>query len=483
MSPERRAALVALAHRRDAPQWVRDRLDGHLWSKQIEVARSVAANRYTAVPSAHQTGKSHLAALLACWWLSTRPTGEGFVVTTAPTSAQVESILFRYIRQHHQAGGLKGEVTGGSVPLWKIDGEIVAMGRSVKDNDPAAFQGIHARRVLVIIDEAGGVSPMIWAAVDSLVANDDSRVLAIGNPDTPDTAFARACAPGSGWNTIQISGLDTPNLTGEPIPDYLAPLLMSANWPDERAKRWGPKSSLYMSKVLGEFPEAADDTLISATQVRAAQKRDLSGEMIADPGRYGWDIARLGSDETVGYLNRGGVVRRIYARHRQTTDVTTGDIAAELAKHPRRTSKVDSVGVGAGVFDALRAQGHQVQGFEAGNQASRHDRFVNQRAEAWWSLRTLFEAGLVDIDPDDDELAAQLQAPRWWREPSGRMRLESKAEMAKRGVASPDRADAVVMAFLRPVAVVQDDAATDAHPRTELDPDMAPAGYGVDPYE
>lgn len=478
-------------HINDPVGWVQERLGEHLWSRQREIAESVRDNRYTAVESAHDTGKSFIASRLVAWWLESHAPGDAFAVTTAPTQTQVETILWREIGRAHTKGNLSGRITGGSVPSWKRStGEIVGYGRKPQDlsnqeEAAAAFSGIHARFVLVILDEADGIPRWLWDAVDTLATNESARVLAIGNPDAPDSHFAKVAAPGSGWTVHNISAFDTPAFTGERVPEQLLEVLVSLDWVQERAHRWGVRSSLYLSKVLGQRPESDEHTIIPAAEVRAAQKRDLSGEMIDDPGRYGWDIARLGSDETVGYLNRGGVVRRVYARHRQTTDVTTGDIAAELSKHPLRTSKVDSVGVGAGVFDALLAQGHQVQGFEAGARAGRHDRFIDQRAEAWWSLRSLFEAGLVDIDPDDDELAAQLQAPRWWREPSGRMRLEPKDAMAKRGVASPDRADAVVMSFLRPVAIVEEDEPPDAHPQSAAaDPDLLPPDeHGVDPYE
>ena len=132
----------------------------------------------------------------------------------------------------------------------------MAYGRKPADYDPAAFQGIHARYVLVIIDEAGGVPKSIFDAVDAvdaLATNIDARVVAVGNPDDPASHFATIYKPGSGWHVETISALDTPACTGEEVPAELLPLLVSPEWVEERKLRWGVTSPIYQSKVLGEF--------------------------------------------------------------------------------------------------------------------------------------------------------------------------------------------------------------------------------------
>jgi hypothetical protein len=108
-----------------------------------------------------------------------------FVVTTAPTTAQVEAILWRYIGGAHRTGILPGRVTLDA--KWYIGQELVAYGRKPADYDQAAFQGIHARYVLVIIDEAGGVPKSIFDAVDALATNVHARVVAVGNPDVSES--------------------------------------------------------------------------------------------------------------------------------------------------------------------------------------------------------------------------------------------------------------------------------------------------------
>jgi hypothetical protein len=117
----------------------------------------------------------------------------------------------------HRKAGLPGRTTLDA--KWYIGNELVAYGRKPADYDPAAFQGIHARYVLVIIDEAGGVPTSIFDAVDALATNVDARVVAVGNPDDPASHFAVICKPGSGWHVETISAFDTPAYTGEKVPE------------------------------------------------------------------------------------------------------------------------------------------------------------------------------------------------------------------------------------------------------------------------
>jgi hypothetical protein len=84
------------------------------------------------------------------------------------------------------------------------------------------------------------------------------------------------------------------------------------------------------------------------------------------------------------------------------------------------------------------------------------ERFVDARAEAHWSLRELFESGQIDIDQFDDKLASQLGAMKWKLASKGKIRVESKEEMRKRGVPSPDRGDALMMVFAIAARVVVD---------------------------
>src|SRR5215218_7234643 len=278
-------------------------------------------NRYSAFKASHDVSKSHTMSRLALWWIDVHPRGEAFVVTTAPTTPQVEAILWRYMGNAHKKGGLPGRITLDA--KWYIGNELAAYGRKPADYDPAAFQGIHARYVLVIIDEAGGVPKSIFDAVDALATNVHARVVAVGNPDDPASHFATICKPGSGWAVKRISAFDTPAYTGEEVPEELLPRLVSPEWVDERKKRWGVTSPIYTSKVLGEFPDISDDRLIMPKWIEAAQARTIKRN-----GRsaLAWDIARFGEDETVGMRREGGWVRVQRAHSKADTMTTTGHI-------------------------------------------------------------------------------------------------------------------------------------------------------------
>jgi hypothetical protein len=436
----------------DPVGWIASK-GGFMWSKQREVADSLVANRYTAVHSCHGTGKSFDASALACWWLDVHPQGEAFVVTTAPTWQQVHAILWREMRKLHKRAGTPGRLTLDA--RWYMgdpgrkggtsDEELVAYGRKPSDYDQAAFQGIHARYVLVIIDEACGVPKLLYDAVDSLVTNDNSRVLAIGNPDDPSSQFREVTKPGSGWNTIHIGYEDTPAFTGEEVPEWLLELLISAQWVEERKVRWGEDSPTYCSKVLGLFPDISDDTLLSPGLLLQCQLNELKG---IDKGQFGADIARMGADETCVYRNRGGKIRLVYSKHKQDTTKTTNAFTKLLKDTFKEVPmQVDADGLGAGVYDNLRSANLPVVEFRGGHKPIDSKRFLNKRAETYWNFKELCEAGEIDLPSDatDSDLMAQLGSIKWDLNSKGLIYMESKEDMKKRGLPSPDRADACVM--------------------------------------
>ena len=230
------------------------------------------------------------------------------------------------------------------------------------------------------------------------------------------------------------------------MPDALRHLLPTPEWVDDAAKRWGTGSPLYISKVLGEFPEVGDNTLISPALIKAAQDRELAP--IGD-NTLGVDVARFGTDQTVMLHRRGPVARIVRTIASSPTTQTAGEVLALAKRHGCR-AQVDGVGVGGGVVDMLREMGADVHDLQAGSAAADSERFVNARAEWYWGLRERFEQGDIDIDPADDDLASQLGAIRFEYTSRGQIKIESKDDMAKRGMPSPDRADALMLAYATP---------------------------------
>lgn len=440
---------------RDPARWIRETLGEHLWSKQREILDALQTYRRVAVKACHESSKSFTAARSGAWWIAGHPPGEARIVTTAPSGPQVSSILWAEIEKAHRRGDLPGRITLGNSPRWMIGQEEVGQGRKPADYVDVAkartgFQGLHARYLLGIIDEADGIPLWLWQAFETMATNETSKLLAIGNPDDPTSHFAKVCAPGSGWHVITISALDTPNFTGEQVPEQLRESLISKRWVEGQIAAYGLESNYVQSKCFGEFGENSSEAIITPRMVREAHSRDLSGKAVKDHGRYGMDVARSGDDETVTYWNRGGMVRLVDAWREGLDGPEAAErIGRQLA--PDRLIQVDATGLGWSVFDALNHGDYRnpVQAFEGGRSAFDPTRYENLSTEAWWAVREAMQAGLLDLDPADEVLAAQLQSRKWKETPLGRIAVEKKDAMAKRGVKSPDRADAFVLSVFK----------------------------------
>lgn len=438
----------------DPVGWIVDKLGEYPWSKQRAIATSVRDNRRTAVPSAHETGKSWLAARIISWWLTVHKPGEAFAVTTAPSASQVRAILWREINRAHRKGLLPGRT---NQTEWWIGDELVGFGRKPADYSPTAFQGIHAKYVLVVLDEACGIPVEIWRAANSLVANTYGRMLAIGNPDDPTSHFASICGPDSGWIVIPVSAFDTPNFTGEWVPDDLRPLLVSDIYTEELARDVGVDSPIYLSKALGQFPENAANGVVPLSMVRSCQHldRDWTYEQQV-PVELGMDVG-AGGDQTVLRERRGPVAGRSWRRNTPNwADAVAIALQAILETGARRI-KIDTIGIGWGVvgrLKELRKEGRHscdVIGVNVGSSPTNPERFPRLRDQLWWEIaRELSRAKAWDLAAVDDTTVNQLIAPQWQPDSAGRIHVEPKAKTIERLKRSPDDADALILAFYTP---------------------------------
>lgn len=440
----------------DPAQWVRDRLGEHPWSKQVEIMESVRDHRHTAVHSCHDTGKSYTAARLAAWWLDSHAPGEAFVVTTAPTGAQVKAILWREINRAHRKGNLIGRV---NQLEWWIGSEMVAFGRKPADYSPQAFQGIHQRYVLVIIDEAGGVPKTMWDAVETLATNEFARVLAIGNPDDPSSQFYNVCQPGSGWSVIHVAYDMTPAFTGEDVPASLLHDLISPVWVEERKKMWGEASPLYASKVLGVFPEYAMDTVIPLPMVRALQKRE-DWPVEQDPvSELGIDVG-AGGDKTVIRHRLGRTPGEQWTDHTADPSNVVAKAMVAIRETKATRAKIDVIGIGWGVAGWLEEKLQEqridceVVRVNVGEGSSDPSRFPKLRDEIWWMGRELTQDAGWDLRNIDDETLGQLIAPKYKPDTAGRTKVEKKDETRERLGRSPDNADSLLLAFYEAPRIV-----------------------------
>ncbi len=435
----------------DPVGFITNRLGEHVWSTQREIATAVRDHRRVAVPSAHAVGKSFIAARLCAWWIASNPPGESFVVTTAPTSRQVRAVLWREINRAHSRGHLLGHT---NQTEWWIGNEMVAFGQKPADYDPAGFQGIHARRVLVILDEAGGIPSTIYQAANSLAANDLSRILAIGNPDDPQSHFAMVCKPDSGWHVIRVNGLESPNFTDEKVPDTLRDLLIGPTYVAETlADGGGEDSPLYVSKVLGLFPENASNGVVLLSWVRACQRIEAEP---GEPVELGMDVG-AGGDETNIRERRGMKAGRKW--NKRTPDFADAvSMAVDAIRETGATRiKVDSIGIGWGVVARLREVlselgiNCEVVAVNVGVASSSPDKFPRLRDQLWWEIgRELSRSGGWDLTDVDETTIAQLIAPKYQRDSSGRIKIEPKQDTIKLLGRSPDDADALQLAYYVP---------------------------------
>lgn len=438
----------------DPASWVRDRLGQMVWSKQREIMESVRDHRKTAVRSCHGAGKSHVASLVVSWWLDAHPPGEAFVVTTAPTSAQVRAILWRYIRRMHKSAGLPGRV---NQVEWLIDEELVAFGRKPADADESAFQGIHAPYVLVVLDEACGIPESLWIGAEAITTGPWCRILAIGNPDNSATHFYKVSQPGSGWNAVRISAYDTPNFTGEKVPEIVAVSLISKEWVEEKKTEWGTENALFRSKVEGEFTLDAADTVVRSSDVATCRTDTEAVYSPADlsPVELGVDVGG-GLDETVVRERRGILAGREWRIRTDRPEKIAPLVLRALRESGATAVKIDSIGVGFGVIGELRnaakrgEHSARIIGVNVSENPRDKKKFANLRAEMWWTIgRELSAQGGWDLSRMDngDITAAQLLVPRWELDTKGRIIVEPKDKIRERIGRSPDNADALLLAY------------------------------------
>lgn len=423
-------------------------LDERPWSIQARIAELVRDHPQVAVPSCFGSGKDWIAARLVAWWVSTN----GIAVTTADTYRQVRDILWRELRKAHSRGGLPG-----TIPLvesrWEVPGTgAFAIGIKPEDYNPEGLQGIHGRRVLVVLDEANGIGAPLWEATKGLVVNAESRILAIGNPHEPQGPFFEACRAQT-WTVQHISVFDTPNFTGEPVPEKAQHELVSPFWLEQRRAEGLEGTPWWQAKVLGQFPDTASNAVIPLAWIEDARQRPHQ----SDAREWaGLDVARFGDDDTALIAGNGNGPWEVTIRHGHDTMEVAGMAMAYL--HARRgTVAVDVIGVGAGVADRIREQRPPGAVLDVNvGAAPDHDADLlqNLRAQLWWDARLALDPkapeplSLSRLDePAYQRLRAELTAPTYRMTSGGKVQVESKDEMKARGLPSPDLADAFCLAL------------------------------------
>jgi hypothetical protein len=440
----------------DPVKWAKQRCNIHLWSIQQEIAASIAVNKRTAVQSAHGLGKSYLAATMSAWWVDTHSPDETMVVTTAPSLDQVHAILWEEIRGIHSRASLPGVVQ--RTDRWLVGDRLVGMGRKPPDHSESSFQGIHRKYVLVILDEACGIPEWLWTAVETITTADTCRILAIGNPDDPNSHFRQLCKPAPGWETFKISCMDSPNFTGEEVPPELSALLTTKTWVEDRAAEWGTDNPLYIAKVLGEFPSDHPWSVVRLSDIYACRIGTPRTKEEMLPVELGIDVGG-GGDETIIRERRGMKAGREWKEHSDKPEKISRLVLHAIKETGATCIKIDSIGIGAGLVGEMRnlkETGHhsaKVVGVNVSEKARAPDKYYNLRSQLWWDCgRLAAEDRAFDLSEMEnaDATVAQLLEPRYEHDLKGRVRVEAKDEIRKRIGRSPDNADAFLLAYYQP---------------------------------
>lgn len=313
--------------------------------------------------------------------------------------------------------------------------DAFAVARVASKDNPQAMAGFHAKFLMFLVDEASAVSEAAYEVAMGALSTEGAIAVLAGNPSKASGFFhATHTRLRDTWNVSRVSSEDVPTARGH-IEDVIA--------------TYGKESNAYRVRVLGEFPTSDDTTVIPLHLVEAAVGRQVA-PMRVQP-IWGVDPARFGDDRSAFAIRRGNVLLKpIEVFKNLDTMQLAGRIAhaydaVDVDDRPHEIL-VDVIGIGAGVVDRLDEIGLPVRGINVAEAPSVDDQFMRLRDELYWKMRKWFEARDCAI-PDDQALIAELTAPGYDFTSSGKLIVESKKDMKKRGLRSPDLADAFMLTF------------------------------------
>ena len=439
------------------------------WGKQRDILSAIAHNRKVAVRSCNGAGKTFTAAVAVLWWLMSYD--NAIVITTAPSERQVKELLWREIRQLYMP---RRDTIGGKLTRTRLDFASNRYAYGFSTNTEDRFQGFHSGNILVIVDEASGVDEFIYYAISGILTTQNAKLLLIGNPHGLAGTFYDAFHKNrKGYHTVHISAFDTPAFTEagitanniadmeypdpvdeetaddeqpHPTPHKIPLGLSTPLWALSTFNEYGPQSSVFQTRVLGDFPSQANDTLIALRDIESAVKRPHVVQPDDKP-IVGLDIARFGDDKTVIIVREG--IRVLHIEELRKSDLvnTTGRVITVADEFKARHVMIDEVGIGAGVLDTLKQDKKFITtGINGGSRSDDPNKYGNLRAQIFDGLRQRFADGQISI-PNDPELISQLASLTYRYNARGQLLLESKEIIKGHGRQSPDKADALAYAF------------------------------------
>lgn len=395
-----------------------------------------------AVSSGHGIGKSALVAWLILWALSTYEDARG--VVTANTGTQLTTKTWPELYKWHRLFIAKEwfTVTATSIyssdPAHEKNWRFDAVPWSLIHTE--AFAGLHnaGKRVVVIFDEASAIHDQIWEVSEGAMTDAETEILwfAFGNP-TRNTGRFHACFHRlkHRWNHTQIDSRTV----------RLSDKKQIARWSED----YGENSDFFKVRVKGEFPNISDRQFIPSDLVEAARGRHIRPDQYDfAPVILSLDPAWTGGDEIV-IGKRQGNAFSILAKYPRNDDdmVIAGYLAKYEDEHEADAVFIDQ-GFGTGIFSAGKQMNRKAWVLVSFASASSDSGFLNKRAEMWnLTKQWLRQGGAI---PDDPQLAEELCSPEYIVRLDGKIVLESKDEMKKRGLGSPNRADALALTFAYP---------------------------------
>lgn len=422
---------------------------------QREAAVAVSQHRRVAIRSGQGVGKTALEANLMWWFIACFSYPR--IVCTAPTMQQLDNVLWAEMAKWLDASPVLQMMftwTKTRVYMNGYDRRWFAVPRTA--TKPESLQGFHEDNMLFVVDEASGVADPILDAIGGTLTGANNRLLYCGNPTKATGGFAESFqGDGMDWYCMTVSSRDSPRTSKENIAAL--------------EKKYGKNSNVVRVRVDGLPPVADSDVFIPSY---IAEKATMNEPLPHDsPVRLsiGCDVARFGDDCTVIAPNIDADVQELKIRNGQDLWATAEDIIFEylflLEKYPQYPGMVyaiiDDTGLGGGVTDILRHE-REARGLNQlevipvnfGASVPQEDAAANYAdISTWmWSLvRDMAQSGRLHL-PNDTELIAQLSTRKYaFAGTPPKLKLESKDIMKRRGLPSPDRADAVALSLYQPV--------------------------------
>lgn len=406
--------------------------------RDVGKARTEGKRKFS-VRAGHGVGKTSIQAWLILWFVLFHRDLK--VPVTANSQDQLRDVVWaeisRWWRELPPFLREMVEVTAERVSI-KADPEgSFAVARTARKEKPEALQGFHARTLAFFVEEASGIDDIIFETAGGALSSDDSWMFMFANPTRTSGYFHRSHHDGRApWRIYHI-------------PCH-ASFRVPPNYVTELAAEYGEQSNVYRVRALGDFPSSEDDAVIPLGLVEAAVARDVAPTDAAVV--WGLDVARFGDDANALAKRRGNTLLEPVREWRKVDMMqTVGRVAKEYGETPleKRPSAInaDVIGLGAGVVDRLRELGLPVRGINVGEVPATDDgRYMRLRDELWFKARDWFDRRDATM-PKDDALVAELVGPKYKVESSGKLKVESKDDMKKRGIKSPNKADAFCLTF------------------------------------